>query len=65
MDESISFFLFLSVGALALFSFLGVLVWSESRVKEREMFYTSEMVKKIAEAQGAGSTAALEFKREQ
>jgi hypothetical protein len=65
MDVGVMFFVFLAVGALALFSFLAVIVWSKFRWKEREAFYRSEMVKKIAETGGAGSTAALEFLREQ
>jgi len=65
MDEGVMFFIFLSVGALALFSFLAVLIWSMSRQKEREGFYRAETVKKIAESGGAGSEAALEYLREQ
>ena len=65
MDGNFPFFLFLSVATLAVFSFIGVMVWSTSRRREREAFYRSEMVKKIADTQGAGGTAALEFMREQ
>ena len=57
--------IFLSVGALALFSFIAVATWSDNRRREREAFYRSETVKKIAETQGAGATTAVEFLREQ
>jgi hypothetical protein len=57
--------LFLGIPAIALFSFLAVTVWSDARRQEREAYYRSETVKKIAETQGAGGTAALEFLREQ
>ena len=54
----------LSVGAVALFSFLAVAAWSGARSKERKAYYNSETLKKIAEG-GAGGGAALEFLREQ
>ena len=37
------------VGSIALFSFLAVAAWSDARRKEREAYYTSETLKKIAE----------------
>jgi hypothetical protein len=58
------FFVFLSVGALALFSFLAIVIWAACRVKERTHFYRAEMVKKIAESE-SGAAAALEYLREQ
>lgn len=57
--------LFLSIGAISLFSFLAVAAWSDSRRKEREAFYVSEAVKKIAETAGPGSNASVEYLREQ
>lgn len=57
--------LFLSIGAIALFSFLAVATWSDSRHKERAAYYRSETVKKIAEAAGPGSNAPLEYMREE
>jgi hypothetical protein len=56
-------FLFLSVGAVALFSFVAVASWSDARRKEREAYYRSETLKKIAETQGGGSV--LELVREE
>ncbi len=60
----IALFFFLAVGAVALFSFLAVGAWSGTRLKEREAYYESEMLKKIAETQGAAANPALEFLRE-
>jgi hypothetical protein len=53
------------VGSIALFSFLAVATWSDSRRKERETFYKSETLKKIAESSGEGAKAAIELMREQ
>jgi len=53
------------IGSIALFSFLGVAAWSDARRKEREAYYKSEMLKKIAESSGEGAKAAIELVREQ
>ena len=37
------------VGAVALFGFLAIASWSEERRKEREAYYRSEVLKKLAE----------------
>lgn len=58
-------FLFLSVASVALFSFVAVAVWSTERRREREAYYRSETLRKIAEAPGSGSTSAIEFLREE
>lgn len=58
-------FLFLSIGALALFSFLAVASWSGTRLAERKEYYKSETLKKVAENQGPGAAAALEYLREE
>lgn len=58
-------FMFLSAGAIALFSFLAVASWADARRKEREAYYKSETLKKIAETQGPGGNAALELMREE
>lgn len=57
--------LFLSVTLVAVFSFLGVLAWSENRRKEREAYYKSETLKKLAEAQGPGASSAVELVKEE
>ncbi len=64
-DVSFPLFMFLSVGSVALFSFIAVASWAEARRREREAFYKSETLKKIAEAQGAGASSAVEFLREE
>jgi hypothetical protein len=61
----VALFLFLSIGAIALFSFIGVAAWTDNRRKERVAYYQSETLKKIAETSGSGSNAALDFMREQ
>jgi hypothetical protein len=56
-------FLFLSVGAISVFSFVAVAVWADNRRREREAFYKSESLKKLYETQGSGATI-IEFIRE-
>jgi hypothetical protein len=61
-------FVFLSVGAVALFSFIAVSAWADARRKEREAYYRSEVLKKIAETQGGSAVVDLfreEYTREQ
>jgi hypothetical protein len=65
VNQLFPMFMFLSVGAIALFSFIAVASWSDARRREREAYYRSETLKKIAESQGAGGTVALEFLREE
>jgi hypothetical protein len=65
MFDHLAVFGFMAVGALSLFSFLAVASWADARRKEREAYYKSETLKKIAESQGAGATAALELMREE
>jgi hypothetical protein len=64
MRPEIGLFFFLSVGAVALFSFIAVATWVDARQKERQAYYESETLKKIAETQGAGANPASEFLRE-
>jgi hypothetical protein len=61
----VSVFLVPIVGSIALFSFLAVAAWSDARRKEREAYYKSETLKKIAENSGEGAKSALEVLREQ
>ena len=58
-------FVFLAVGAVALFSMISVAVWSESRRKEREAYYRNDMLKRVAESQGPGAAAALTMMQEE
>lgn len=57
--------LFLSVVMVAVFTFIGVAAWSDSRRKEREAYYRSETLKKLAEAQGTGASSAVELVKEE
>jgi len=50
------------VGAIGLFSWLAVGAWTDSRRREREAYYRSEVVKKLSEMPG---DAALALLREQ
>jgi hypothetical protein len=64
--ESYGMWLFLSVGAVALFGiFLPLATWMDHRRKEREAFYKSETIRRIAEAPGEGGNAAVQLLREQ
>ena len=53
--------LFLGISTVAGCSVGAVSVWAAERRREREAYYRSEVVKKIAETQGAGAASALEF----
>lgn len=65
LDQTLPMFVFLSIASLALFSFVAVAVWSTERRREREAYYRSEALRKIAELQGAGNTSAIELLREE
>lgn len=57
---------FLAVGALALFGiFLPITTWLEARRKEREAFYRSETIRRVAEASTDGSKATVDLLREE
>jgi hypothetical protein len=51
--------LFLSVGAIAVFSFVTIAAWSGTRLKEREAYYRSDMLKKLAETNGGEAVVEL------
>ena len=57
----VGLFLFLSVAVASLFSFIAVTVWAGERRKEREAYYHSEVLKKIAETPASGP--AVRFAR--
>jgi Na+-transporting methylmalonyl-CoA/oxaloacetate decarboxylase gamma subunit len=57
-------FLFLSVGAVALFGFLAVAAWSGARQQERESYYRNDMLKKLAESDTNSATATLAYLQE-
>jgi hypothetical protein len=57
---------FLSIGAVALFAvFIPLVTYIDSRLKEREAFYKSEMMRRIAESSGEGAKATIELLREE
>lgn len=49
MDENLAAALGWGVAAIALFSYLGVRAWVNAQRREREAYYRSEAIKKIAE----------------
>jgi hypothetical protein len=58
--------LFLSVGAVALFVvFIPTVHWLDTRRKEREAYYKSETIRRLAEAPGDTAKNALELLREE
>ena len=54
-----------SVGALAVFTFLSILIYTESRAKERSDFHRNETLRKVAEQTGEGAEKVLEVIREE
>jgi hypothetical protein len=59
MPEIVTIVLAVSVGAIALFSFLAVAAWAASRRREREAYYRSEVVKKLSGMPGDAAVALL------
>ncbi|MBV9267071.1 MAG: hypothetical protein JO061_12955 [Acidobacteriaceae bacterium] len=57
--------LFLSICVISVFSWFAVAQWAEARRREREAYYRSEVLKKLAESSGAGGEVSLEIMREQ
>jgi hypothetical protein len=57
--------IFLPVLMVSVFAFTSIATWADARRREREAFYRSETLKKIAESSGPGGAAALEILREQ
>jgi len=53
-----------SVGLIALFTFLSIAAWTSARRKERDAYYKSEAIKKIAEMQGTTPEPVLQMLRE-
>lgn len=54
-----------SVIMIAIFSFVTVAAWAEQRRREREAFYRSEVLKKLAESTGEQARQVIEMMREQ
>ena len=57
--------LFPIVMCLIVFAFVSVITWLGERRKEREAFYRSEILKKIADGAGAGSQHVLEMMQQE
>lgn len=54
-----------SVMMLSVFTFVTVTAWAEQRRREREAFYRSEALKKLADATGDQARQVIEMMREQ
>jgi hypothetical protein len=52
------------IAAIALFTFLSIAAWTSAQRKEREAFYKSEAIKKLAEMQGTTPEPVLQMLRE-
>jgi hypothetical protein len=65
MESDVAVFVWLSIGSIALFTFLGVAAWTGTRARERELYYKNDLLKKIAESPESGGAAALQYLREQ
>jgi len=64
IPESFGLWMFLSIGAVALFVvFIPLVSWIDSRRKEREAFYRADTLRRLAEASGEGAKAALDLLR--
>jgi hypothetical protein len=62
---AIGLFLFLSVLMISIFTFVSIAVWTEARRKEREAYYKSESLRRIAEIPGDGAKYVIEIMREE
>ena len=66
LSESMGLWMFLSVGAVALFAvFIPLVTWIDSRRKEREAFYKADTMRRLAESSGEGAKAAIQLMREE
>jgi hypothetical protein len=54
-----------SVVMICIFTFVSINAWAEQRRKEREAFYRSEVLKKLAESTGEQAQQVLDLIREQ
>lgn len=62
IEGGIGLWMFLSVGAVALFAvFIPLVSWIEGRRKEREAYYRAETLRRVSEASGDGAKATLEL----
>jgi hypothetical protein len=62
----IGLWMFLSIGAVALFVvFIPTVTWLENRRKEHEAFYKAETFRRLTESSGEGAKAAIDLLREE
>lgn len=61
MNHAVFGLIFIPVLGVVFFTFIVALVWVEARRRERQAFYFSETVKKLADA---GGSSATDFLRE-
>jgi hypothetical protein len=64
MDENLAQALGWGVAAIALFSFLAVRSWANAQRREREAYYRTEAIKKVAEMRGETPEPVLALLRE-
>lgn len=64
MTEYLPLFMFLSTLVIAIFTMLSIAIWTGTRLREREVFYRNEVLKKLADGQGAGAESVLNVMRE-
>jgi mannose/fructose/N-acetylgalactosamine-specific phosphotransferase system component IIC len=64
MTEDMAIALAWGIAAIALFSFLSIAAWTSARQRERDAYYKSEAIKKLAEMQGATPEPVLQVLRE-
>lgn len=66
IPNNMGLWMFLSVGAVALFViFIPLVSWIDSRRKEREAFYKADTMRRLAEGSGEGAKAAIQMMREE
>lgn len=64
MTEDLAIALAWAIAAIALCTFLSVAAWTSARRREREAYYKSEAIKKIAEMKGEAPEPVLQMLRE-
>lgn len=64
MSDMLAVALGWGVAAIAFFSYLGVRAWVDAQQREREAYYKSEAIKKVAEMQGSAPEPVIALLRE-
>ena len=63
--HALPLFLFLATGAIALFTFLAIAVFTDNRSKERTSYHRHETLKKLAESPEESASKVMELMREE